>query len=52
VSLRFTTGAMLLYSGAMNIALYRAIRAGRRWAIGVGVQREIEVTILGPRHQA
>ena len=35
--LRFTTGAMLLYSGAMNIALYRAIRAGRTWAIGVGV---------------
>lgn len=35
--LRFTTGAMLLYSGAMNIALYRAIGAGRRWAIGVGV---------------
>jgi hypothetical protein len=35
--LRFTTGALLLYSGAMNIALYRAIRAGRTWAIGVGV---------------
>ena len=35
--LRFTTGAMLLYSGAMNIALYRAVRAGRTWAIGVGV---------------
>jgi hypothetical protein len=35
--LRFTTGAMLLYSGAMNIALGRAIGAGRRWAIGVGV---------------
>ncbi len=33
--LRFTTGAMLLYSGAMNIALYRAIRAGRRWAIRI-----------------
>ncbi len=31
--LRFTTGAMLLYSGTMNIALCRAIRAGRRWAI-------------------
>lgn len=35
--LRFTTGAMLLYSGAMNIALYRAIGAGRRWAIGASV---------------
>jgi hypothetical protein len=37
VILRFTTGVMLLYCGAMNIALYRVIRAGRRWAIGVGV---------------
>jgi hypothetical protein len=37
VILRFTTGAMLVYSGAMNIALSRAIRAGRRWAVGVGV---------------
>jgi hypothetical protein len=35
--LRFTTGAMLLYSGAMNIALGRAIAAGRRSAIGAGV---------------
>jgi hypothetical protein len=35
--LRFTTGAMLVYSGAMNIAVYRGIRAGRGWAIGVGV---------------
>lgn len=35
-SLRFTTGAMLLYSGAMNMAVYRAIKAGRRWAVGVG----------------
>lgn len=34
--LRFTTGAMLLYSGAMNTAVYRAIRAGRRWAVAVG----------------
>jgi len=34
--LRFTTGAMLIYSGAMSIAVYRAIRAGRRWAVGVG----------------
>jgi hypothetical protein len=35
--LRFTTGAMLLYSGAMSIALYRGIRAGRRSAIGAAV---------------
>ncbi len=34
--LRFTTGAMLVYSGAMNMAVYRAIRAGRRWAVAVG----------------
>jgi hypothetical protein len=34
--LRFTTGAMLLYSGAMSVAVHRAIRAGRRWAVGVG----------------
>lgn len=33
--LRFTTGAMLMYSGAMSIAMYRPIRAGRRWAVGV-----------------
>ena len=33
--LRFTTGAMLVYAGATSIALYRAIRAGRRWAIGM-----------------
>jgi hypothetical protein len=35
--LRFTTGAMLLYSGAMSLALYRGIRAGRRPTIGVGL---------------
>jgi hypothetical protein len=35
--LRFTTGAMLLYSGVMGIALSRGIRAGRRPAIGVGI---------------
>lgn len=35
--LRFTTGAMLLYSGAMSLALYRGIRVGRRPAIGVGI---------------
>jgi hypothetical protein len=33
--LRFTTGAMLLYSGAMSLALYRGTRAGRRSTIGV-----------------
>lgn len=33
--LRFTTGAMLMYSGVMSIAVYRAIRAGRRWPVGV-----------------
>ena len=32
---RFTTGIMLMYAGAMSVALRRAIRAGRRWAIGV-----------------
>jgi hypothetical protein len=35
--LRFTTGAMLFYSGAMSIALYRAIRVGRAWAIGISM---------------
>jgi hypothetical protein len=35
--LRFTTGAMLLYSGAMSIALHRGIRAGRRSAIRAGI---------------
>ena len=35
--LRFTTGALLVYSGAMSIAVSRAIGAGRRWAIGTGV---------------
>ena len=34
--LRFTTGAMLMYSGAVNVAAYRAIRAGQRWALRVG----------------
>lgn len=28
--LRFTTGAMLVYSGAMNLAVYPAMKAGRR----------------------
>ena len=36
VILRFTTGALLLYSGAMNVAVYRAIRAGRQWAVALG----------------
>lgn len=31
----FTTGAMLVYSGAMNAALYGAIKAGRRSAISI-----------------
>ncbi|MFQ5740041.1 MAG: hypothetical protein ACE5JX_13625 [Acidobacteriota bacterium] len=34
--LRFTTGAMLVYAGAMNAALYRAIKVGRRPAIAAG----------------
>ena len=34
--LRFSTGTMLIYSGAMSLAVHRAIRAGRRWAVGVG----------------
>lgn len=33
--LRFTTGAMLVYSGAMAAALYRSIKVGRRSAIAV-----------------
>jgi hypothetical protein len=28
--------AMLLYSGTMNLAVSRAISAGRRWAVAVG----------------
>ena len=34
--LRFTTGAMMLYSGAMSVAVHRAIRAGRNSAVAVG----------------
>lgn len=34
--LRFTTGLMLIYSGAMSVAVHRAIRAGRPWGVGVG----------------
>lgn len=33
--LRFTTGAMLVYFGAMNVALCRAINAAQRSAIAV-----------------
>ena len=33
--LRFTTGAMLVYSGAMNAALHRGIRVGQPSAIAV-----------------
>ena len=35
--LRFTTGTMLLYSGAMSLAMYRGIRTGRRSTIGVSL---------------
>jgi hypothetical protein len=34
--LRLTTGALLLYSGAMTLAMYPGIRAGRRSAVAVG----------------
>ncbi|HEU4748597.1 MAG TPA: hypothetical protein VFS56_08865 [Gemmatimonadaceae bacterium] len=34
--LRLTTGAMLVYAGAMSAALYRGIKVGQRSAIGVG----------------
>lgn len=34
--LRFTTGAMLVYFGAMSVAVFPAIKAGRRGAVGVG----------------
>ena len=34
--LRFTTGAMLMYSGVMSIAVHHGIRAGRPWAVRVG----------------
>src|SRR6185436_6120858 len=34
--LRLTTGAMLLFSGAMTLAIYPGIKAGRRSAVGVG----------------
>ena len=33
--LRFTTGAMLVYFGAMSVAVFPAIKAGRRGAVGV-----------------
>ena len=31
----FTTGAMLLYCGGVDVATYRGIRAGRTWAVAV-----------------
>jgi hypothetical protein len=34
--LRFTTGAILVYSGAMTLAMYPGIKAGRNGAIAVG----------------
>ena len=34
--LRLTTGAMLLFSGAMTLAMYPGIKAGRRSAVAVG----------------
>ena len=34
--LRFTTGALLIYAGATSVAVYRAIKAGQRWALKVG----------------
>ena len=33
--LRFTTGAMLIYTGATNVVMYRGIKVGRRSAIAV-----------------
>lgn len=35
-TLRFTTGAMLVYSGAIALATFPGIKAGRRWAVGFG----------------
>lgn len=34
-ALWFTTGAILVYCGTLNAALYRAIKTGRRSAIGI-----------------
>lgn len=33
--LRFTTGALLIYTGVMSTALYRPLKAGSSWAIRV-----------------
>jgi len=33
--LRFTTGMLLMYSGIVSVALYRALRAGKHWAAAV-----------------
>ena len=35
--LRLTTGELILYSGAMSVAVSRAIWAGRRWAIAIAI---------------
>jgi len=34
--LRLTTGAILLFTGAMTLAMYPGIKAGRRSAVGLG----------------
>ena len=34
--LRLTTGALLIFSGAMTLAMCPGIRVGRRWPMGVG----------------
>lgn len=33
--LRLTTGAILVFAGAMTITMYPGIKAGRGWAVGV-----------------
>lgn len=35
--LRFTTGALLMYSGAVSVGLFQAIKAGRRSAVTVAI---------------
>jgi hypothetical protein len=39
--LRLTTGAMLVFAGAMSIAMHRPMRDGRRWSIGVGLATSV-----------
>ena len=34
--LRLTTGALLVFSGAMTLAMYPGISVGQRWPMGVG----------------